>query len=543
MAEAVALVFSCLQVATELVNLSRKLRKCCKTLKYARQETKEVAEETYIFASILRDFSKTIKKCSSRSPEWGQQSDKARLARRLVVTSNETVNNLKSLLSDVQDIHPIYTPETLPRYLAHLRWLFKKSSVKFFLARLSSIKVTITLFVNIQALNELMSRQCAGEAISQDDRSEIKLLLYFVKTSERRLSRHINEVKKLEYRSGTHATEELVGRSDELAQLESSIKRVVEAEVRTARAELQKTQSQQQHTRPVRQGASVSDRRMISSRSSGTADISSPLDESPTSDDNHESVAPTIRSSLSEVSTRASVGSERPPDERHANHRDRSLSPSTPCVYSPAPMSPDGADTVVVTTIAGRRSSRPENSPTHNRRTSFAREYRDNHSDILGPPERVFDPHNKRDGSEEHRRHIQGVGPPRRWPSREQYRNDSTSDTLLAPQHQPKTDDAQSSGNISPSRRPHVQSPDTSGHPPKRGSGSHARRPSHTQSISSASQTDSDRSDSHKSRASLNTTATSSERGQPSGSIWGARLPGEKRTRPTIHKTSSDDLE
>jgi hypothetical protein len=156
MAEIAGAIIGGIGIGNQLFQLARKIQRAAKTIKNSRQDIKELARETRIFANIYQRFSGVCKE-----PDDNASSSVAIV--ELDAWAQSCIHGLEKLLDKVEvllckDKSSHFIEEKL---IAHLQWLFSKSTVKALRASLSVARESIngvSTLVHLKNLKVLIKR-------------------------------------------------------------------------------------------------------------------------------------------------------------------------------------------------------------------------------------------------------------------------------------------------------------------------------------------------------------------------------------------------
>ena len=158
MAEALALFgggAAALSFVKDLCDISVSLYNCCKTLRYARKEIRDVANETDLSSGLLLQFCGIAEKAPKNSFSSKGTRKERKLFEKLANRCKSILKDLRKLMKKVEMLEPDSTATTLSKGLARLRWLFEKDSVKCLYASISASKESMGIFIALRTLNEL----------------------------------------------------------------------------------------------------------------------------------------------------------------------------------------------------------------------------------------------------------------------------------------------------------------------------------------------------------------------------------------------------
>ena len=161
MAEVIAIVGTLaggLQLVDQFTKMSRKFRKFCKTVRWAKREMQALATETSIFSEILLRFCELT--CHGPKREGISPAGQTAIncAKKLTDSCHDVLMGLRELLKKVRPLSSRTDTSKVSKAVAHVRWFFDKDSVRCLQAKLSVARASISVFVNLQLLEESRKR-------------------------------------------------------------------------------------------------------------------------------------------------------------------------------------------------------------------------------------------------------------------------------------------------------------------------------------------------------------------------------------------------
>jgi hypothetical protein len=157
MAEALALlggIAAGFTLVKELSALSRKFSGTCKSLRYARQESTAVVEESRLLSSILYEFLRVIETDFKHIHLRRVRDAKKRIAKTLVSHVNAVLCDFRRMLRAVRALRPGSKASLSAKLVAHMKWLLGRDSLRAIRLSLSATRGTMILFVSLQLLEE-----------------------------------------------------------------------------------------------------------------------------------------------------------------------------------------------------------------------------------------------------------------------------------------------------------------------------------------------------------------------------------------------------
>jgi hypothetical protein len=150
MAEIAGAIIGGIGIYNQLFQLGRKIQRAVKTIKNSRRDVRELARETDIFTDIYQRF------LSVREESDDNASSSAAI-KELDAWAQSCIHGLETLLDKVEvllckDKSSHFIEE---KFIAHLQWLFSKSTVKGLRASLSVARESINGVSTLMHLNKL----------------------------------------------------------------------------------------------------------------------------------------------------------------------------------------------------------------------------------------------------------------------------------------------------------------------------------------------------------------------------------------------------
>jgi hypothetical protein len=150
MAEIAGAIIGGMGICNQLFQLGREIQKAVKTIKNSRRDIGKLADETVIFAEIYQRFSSVCGESDDNASRSVAIMELGAWARSCIHGLEELLDKVEVLLCEDKSSHSI--EETL---IAHLQWLFSKSTVKALRASLSVARESINGVSTLIHLNKL----------------------------------------------------------------------------------------------------------------------------------------------------------------------------------------------------------------------------------------------------------------------------------------------------------------------------------------------------------------------------------------------------
>jgi hypothetical protein len=147
-----------LQLVDQFTKISRKFCKFCKTVRCAKKEMQALAMETSIFSDFLLRFCDLTCHDPKREGISPAGQTAVRCAKKLIDSCGDVLTGLRELLKKVRPLSSRTDTSKVSKVVAHVRWFFDKDSVGCLQAKLSIARASISMFVNLQLLEESRKR-------------------------------------------------------------------------------------------------------------------------------------------------------------------------------------------------------------------------------------------------------------------------------------------------------------------------------------------------------------------------------------------------
>lgn len=226
MAEALALFgggAAALSFVKDLCDISVSLYNCCKTLRYARKEIRDVANETDLFSGLLLQFCGIAEKAPKNSFSLKGTRKERKLFEKLANRCKSILKDLRKLMKKVEMLEPDSTATTLSKGLARLRWLFEKDSVKCLYASISASKESMGIFIALRTLNELREMRKIAPEKEKELTQRMEIFEQRITSAVTRLKDAENKVLEYEKQRGSAALQNFVEDPCQLQDLTTSI--------------------------------------------------------------------------------------------------------------------------------------------------------------------------------------------------------------------------------------------------------------------------------------------------------------------------------
>jgi hypothetical protein len=150
MAEIAGAIIGGMGICNQLFQLGREIQKAVKTIKNSRRDIEELANETIIFADLYQKFSSVCNESDDNASSSVAIAELNAWARSCIHGLEDLLDKVDVLLCEDKSSH--FLEE---RLIAHLQWLFSKSTVKALRASLSVARESINGIGTLMHLNKL----------------------------------------------------------------------------------------------------------------------------------------------------------------------------------------------------------------------------------------------------------------------------------------------------------------------------------------------------------------------------------------------------
>lgn len=156
--EAVGALSAILTVAVEFDHIYKRLRRCYRNLKYARDDIRDICNEVQTFSSLLSLFHRTI--TDTRLADEGLSREiKASKMTKLIVRSGETaLSKLEDILDEVEPLRTDKPYPVLTRWIARWKWTIRKEEWT---------PIQISIICVKQSVNMLMTMICCQDVLQR----------------------------------------------------------------------------------------------------------------------------------------------------------------------------------------------------------------------------------------------------------------------------------------------------------------------------------------------------------------------------------------
>ncbi|KAF2193360.1 hypothetical protein K469DRAFT_234751 [Zopfia rhizophila CBS 207.26] len=270
MAELFGVAAAAITLVPVFIKFSRSLRRCVKTIIYAKKEILDLSQEAFVFASILAEFAELAEK----------DHGSARTVRdleKLIKWSRYALKGLRVLLRKVRCLSFNSGASTIAIILAHKDWLLNRRFVKSFRASLCAAREYMALSLHLRIikkldeelglLNKILAR---GDSLTREQ----KIMFQRLKQKSRARKKMAHEShsslerareKVLHYETKLSQDEDFVPDPKPLFKLANSVGKDTARILRTTKPKSEENSHASRHNDPDR--ISISSRNSASPRS------------------------------------------------------------------------------------------------------------------------------------------------------------------------------------------------------------------------------------------------------------------------------------
>lgn len=180
--EVVGAFSAILTIATEFHRIYRRLRRCIKTLKYARDDIRTMCNEVATFKSLLCYFHRTVTEAHLADKGLSRKIKASNVA-QLIVRSGETaLDKLEDILDEVEQLRPLKAYSKFSEWVARLKWSTRKEAWTSIQLSLNSVKASanmlMTMIIVQNLVQKLNSLQAAEGRIPNEKLQELSVSQY-----------------------------------------------------------------------------------------------------------------------------------------------------------------------------------------------------------------------------------------------------------------------------------------------------------------------------------------------------------------------------
>jgi preprotein translocase subunit Sss1 len=142
------------QISSEFVTVTRKLRRCIKTVQSAPKEVKHFLNETSIFSSLLTSFYSVAEEATKHLGAI-QQSKRAELIDRIAYQCDSAHWGIELFARKVKEIHGGRSSK-LSLLCARVLWVLRKPDTEEVQLFMNNAKQTVTLLLSLMVLEQAL---------------------------------------------------------------------------------------------------------------------------------------------------------------------------------------------------------------------------------------------------------------------------------------------------------------------------------------------------------------------------------------------------
>ncbi|KIW31065.1 uncharacterized protein PV07_02748 [Cladophialophora immunda] len=220
-----------LTIAAEFLHVSKDLRRCFRTLKYAKKDVEAIYDEVEPFSTLLSMFHDAVTDDRFVDDDILRQRETSDIAQHIVTSGRRALDRIDDILARLDPLRIDRDYTTLQQWYAHWRWFMRKEDWSPICTLLNSIKTSAILLMAIlhryqllQKFEQLHADQGAipNELLQQLslNASQVKTMLSSCKKTERECRKNARECKRMQVRQEEmlRMTRELVALAFHLTQ-------------------------------------------------------------------------------------------------------------------------------------------------------------------------------------------------------------------------------------------------------------------------------------------------------------------------------------
>ncbi|EXJ66357.1 uncharacterized protein A1O5_10509 [Cladophialophora psammophila CBS 110553] len=145
-------------IAVEFAHISRRLRRCIRSLTYARRDIKVIHDEVEAFSTLLGLFHSTVTDDRLADEGLSTKIKTSKMTQHIVISGRAALDKIKQILLEVD---PLRTDKGYPahkRWIARWKWSGRKEEWIPVQIELNSIKLSADLLISIVFCQHLVHK-------------------------------------------------------------------------------------------------------------------------------------------------------------------------------------------------------------------------------------------------------------------------------------------------------------------------------------------------------------------------------------------------
>ncbi|KAK5043459.1 hypothetical protein LTR84_011975 [Exophiala bonariae] len=156
--EVVSAFSAILTIATEFNHIYKRLHRCLRTLKYAREDIKAIRDEVEIFSNLLCMFHRTITDARLADEGLSAEIKASKMAQGIVRSGKAALIKIEDILDEVEPLRADKAYPTLAQWIARWKWSTRKEEWTLVQISLNSIKQSANLLISMVYFQDLVHK-------------------------------------------------------------------------------------------------------------------------------------------------------------------------------------------------------------------------------------------------------------------------------------------------------------------------------------------------------------------------------------------------
>ena len=180
--EAVGAFSAVLTIATEFSRMYKRLRRCVRSLRHAKDEIKGILDDTETFAELLHMFYETVTNADLADEGLSAKIKASKLGQRIAESGKANLRKIEDILLKVEPLRSDKAYSSVAHWVARWRWSVWKEDLTPIRASFSSIKSSAHLLMSMLLFQNLVQKlaklQAENVAISEQSLEQMLVLLF-----------------------------------------------------------------------------------------------------------------------------------------------------------------------------------------------------------------------------------------------------------------------------------------------------------------------------------------------------------------------------
>jgi hypothetical protein len=159
-------------IVVEFDHVRRRAKRCAKTLKHAKEEFEEIAEEIGIFIETLDLFCFVARSQFQRGLDSSVRIKTSKLGDKIAEAGNRSVKKVYLLLDSANDLRSSSESTRLKYWKARWRWRTQREDIWPILKYMNSVKLSANLLICIIQLDIQLNEARIGRCTLSNEQKE-----------------------------------------------------------------------------------------------------------------------------------------------------------------------------------------------------------------------------------------------------------------------------------------------------------------------------------------------------------------------------------